>query len=136
MHPRAEECARRRAERIATANRNHLHEMALTHKHNLRYVHVRNQMCEVDRDYRPVRGQHFHLAPKGGITVAYAKPERKGSRIIRVSCAICHDSDSYCKRMGRYNAACNYEVGEFIEVRVPKNTTIPVFLSRMFGEML
>jgi hypothetical protein len=129
MHPTASMYATAKEARAAQAVARHAHEMALTHKHNLRYVHVR------DEDYDVKLRDHV-LHSKGGVTVAYSKPARKSDRIIRVSCALVHENDSYCKRIGRYNAACNFELGEFIEVRVPKNTAVSQFLKGMFGAML
>lgn len=104
-------------------------EHNLARKHKLRYVHVRRMAGYVGVDtYAPV--------PKGGVTVAYQLPARKGSRTITASCALVHDNDCYCKRTGRYFAACKFDKGEHIQLRVPRNMPPSEFLKRMFGEML
>lgn len=94
---------------------------ALVDAHGLRFVHVRS-----DPDWNI--SNH-----KGGVTVAYTK---RGHRTIDVACALVHEKDSYNKSIGRFVAAKNYERGDTITLRVPKNMPTAAFIKTMFGTMV
>lgn len=94
------------------------HTQHLTDRYRLRFVHVRNGR------------------PKGGVTVAYQLPSRKGDAVMRVSVALVHERDSYNKLIGRAHAANNFANGEHISVRVPRNIPASAFLKEMFWGMV
>jgi hypothetical protein len=121
-HPKQLEHRTARASRLMKARVKRIDETNITHALKLRYVHVRERSV----DYP------FSLSNKGGVTVTYQLPERRGDRMIRVACAIVHENDSYCKREGRYQAAKKFRNGEVITLRVPKNWSTPQFLKNMF----
>lgn len=124
QHPKQlEHTARRAAMKARQQARNKMTHDIVDANH-LRFVHVRN----INREWAPL--------PKGGITVAYQLPKHKGDRLVKVSCSIVHDNDSYCKAEGRYQVARKFIAGEAISVRVPKNMSVPLFVKRMFGQML
>lgn len=70
---------------------------------------------------------------KGGLTLAYTCPKRKGSKIILVSVALCNASDTYNKVDGRYYSAKEYMEKRYIRVRVPKMFNAPELLANVFG---
>ena len=72
---------------------------------------------------------------KGGATLVYHR-DKSRDRIIRISVALVNDKDSYCKLTGRLIAAMQYDTGNHIAVRVPKNKHPVVFLKQMFSEMV
>lgn len=109
-------------------------ERELVAKHNLKFVHVRGMELKPNQ-----HNTHYDIAvpaPKGGVTVAFTLPPYKGGRIIKASCAMCHENDSYNKAEGRLRAAARFDAGSSIELRVPRNMPISAFLKSMFGAML
>lgn len=97
---------------------------SLMKKHNLRVVHVRGYNWDM-----------MSATAKGGATLVYHR-DKSRDRIIRVSVALVNDKDSYCKLTGRLIAAMQYDTGNHIAVRVPKNKHPVVFLKQMFSEMV
>lgn len=94
----------------------------------LRFVHIRRyDAWDIEDDLR--------IANTGGLTVAYTLPERKGGQVIRVSVALVHENDVFCKRTGRYHAAKNYYNDKTVQLRVPRNTTPATFLKEAFASM-
>jgi hypothetical protein len=82
--------------------------VTLTAEFGLRFLHVRP-----DESRRP----HGRFPLKnGGLTIAWRPANRKGS-VIEFSVAICHKDDGYCRHMGRYHAAVNFNAGN--RVRIP-----------------
>ena len=125
MHNLAE---RHMKERLSHAEqRNHEDELVLatTDKHRLRFVHVRAF------DYATMQLRH-----KGGCTVAYTLPPRKGDSLIEVAVALVHHNDAFCKRTGRFVVCRNWTAGATLSLRVPKNTTPATFLKAMFSVMV
>lgn len=134
LHPKAVEQRREAALRAYQERSQRAREHYLTAAHKLRFVHVRSRDWEAERKERDPR--KMVLSQTGGVTVAYQLPPRKGDRMIRVSCAVVHENDAYCKRIGRWNAAVKFDNGEVISVRVPKNMSPAGFIKQMFGVML
>ena len=128
-HAKQEEhrLARERAKQGEQARREYEHDVASTY--GLRFVHVRT-------NHWSIHVHPFTPKSKGGVTVAYQLPPRKGDRLIRVSCAIVHENDAYNKRLGRFHAAKKFADGEAIQLRVPRNTAPAEFIKQMFGAML
>lgn len=127
---RLENAAKALQKRIAR-NRLREHEKHLIDRYNLRFVHVRADTQFGGRAAHPAR-----LSPKGGVTVAYQLPARKGDSVIRVSVSLVHERDAYNKAMGRVRAASNFANGEHINLRVPRNSSPAQFLKQTFGVML
>lgn len=90
-------------------------EREIAKRLNLRYLHI-----------------NANASGKGGCTIAYKTPARKGGKIIPVSIALCHVNDSFQKREGRFLAAQYFDKGNVIWLRVPKNYSIPEFLESTF----
>lgn len=131
-HPRAIEHAQRAAIRRQVKKDARAFEHELTSQWGLRYVHVRQDKSRITHQM----DDYGLVLPKGGVTVAYQLPARKGGRIIKASVAIVNESDSYVKHEGRLRAAAKFHAGERVELRVPRNIPTSAFLKQMFGTML
>ena len=139
MHPKQDEIdqrklanQKRREERAALAQRQKEATARAIAMHRLRFVHIRR-----DKHYPShVATDGANMHPRGGITVAYSLPERRGDRMVAVTCAVCHDTDAYCKAAGRFVAALHFSMGSHIGARVPKNVPPSFFFKQMFSNML
>lgn len=125
MHPMEEQCLRQKQERQAVRQQRRDATERATAVYDLHFMHIRPPFY---------MGQ---LPTKGGVTLAYQFTSKHGDRrIVRVSCALVHENDCYCKREGRFKAVQKFKAHESIEVRVPRNMSPSLFLKRMFGEMV
>lgn len=127
LHPKQMEHRHKAEVRRAKQNVERNAAAALTSTHKLRFVHVRREQDGWDVPF---------IRSKGGVTVAYQLPARRGDRLIKVACSLVHHNDAYCKRTGRFYAAMKFDGGHWIEVRVPKNMPTSMFIKHMFGTML
>lgn len=65
----------------------------------------------------------------GGMTVAY-RPVLKD--VIEVSTALLHKDDVFCRYKGSFYAADNFANGKVIQLRKPKDMSVPEFLETLF----
>lgn len=92
----------------------------------LKFVHVRPPSIKLDQRF----------AHRGGITLAYTMPERKGDRMIWVAAAFCNRMDTYNKKKGRELATEKFMRGERIQISTSTKVGLGLQLNRMFQEML
>lgn len=92
----------------------------------LKFVHVRPHSIRLDQRY----------AHKGGITLAYTMPERKGDRMIWVSAAFCNKMDTYNKKKGRELATEKWLRGERIQIATSHKQGLGLQLSRVFRDLM
>jgi hypothetical protein len=132
MHPQEMLAKEKRDLREIERDRKRRELEEWTHAHDLRFVHVRRFPVE-----SATSEEKAFWMPNGGCTLAWEPPEsgRKKDNIIRVSCALCHDSDHYDKFLGRWQSAFNFNQGFWIQIRVPKGVPPSAFLKGMFGVM-
>lgn len=110
---------------------------ALKKKHDPTYRHQRGKELTESLGLRYVHVRTGYT--KGGVTVAFVphvRPLNKPVNAVRVSTAICHPNDAYCKWEGRYYAAKNFADGRTIDVHIPEGSTIGETLQAMFGVSL
>jgi hypothetical protein len=119
MHPLAAEGAKVKKEKQLAQLADDIATRQWTQHHGLHYLHLRK-----------------NDAAKGGITVAYQKPTIKGCGMVLVSCAFVNPKDTYCKRVGRHEAAKRFNYGAYMAVRVPRNISISAVLDTMFSTLL
>lgn len=86
----------------------------------LRFVHVRPYAQD---------GEHKY-APRGGMTLAYTMPKRRGDKMVYVAVANCSKYDTYCKKKGREIAERNFFRGATIQ------TALDTSASEGFGTQL
>jgi len=90
------------------------HTAALVERHNLRFLHVRENAID---------GDELVVLPNGGMTIAYTSghaKSRKGS-VIKFSTALCNPLDTFCKREGRDRAAQAFSMGECVSIAKPSS---------------
>lgn len=92
----------------------------------LRFVHVRPYSFNRPDQY----------ASKGGITLAYSMPTRKGDKMIWVSAAFCSKADTYSKKTGRTLAIDKYLAGERIQIATTKSQGIGHQLQQAFRPLM
>ena len=125
MHNKAEQHLKERMSKAERRNEEEEDVLETVAKHRLRFVHVRAF------DHATMQLRH-----KGGCTVAYTLPPRKGDSLIEVAVALVHHNDAFCKRTGRFVVCRNWTAGATLSLRVPKNATPATFLKAMFSVMV
>ncbi len=76
----------------------------------LKFIHIRRFK------YDPAFVFRDEISPKGGITIGYTKPDRKGYR--KVAVAVCSEKDAYCRKTGREKVIERFKDGKYFTVRV------------------
>ncbi len=130
-HPKAVEHALLREARKKEQAEKRAEEASMQQRYSLRFAHIR----ATRPDFR--KGISV-LLPKGGATLAFVRTRANGvpGDFVKVAIAHTHKKDAYCRREGRYHAACRFDDGQFITLRIPRATPASSVLKRVFKEVI